>query len=235
MKHLKSALMLLSIPMLLTGCFRNSVSKEKFLNQLDEAKAETAIESTKVDNVQIHNKLNIESWNYKVGEFYSHHYFAIALIVPINYGEYTWTEDGKFYHATKIVGKDLTTSEITKEQFENYMEGHRATISGKLREPILSTESYLYGNDDTYKVESSKLTYQPLSKEYRSVVVTSTQEPDPNNYEQTITRKRTFTFVFKNKLPKTYTTKENWDGGSEQKWSYSYGDAKFHNPTSSNE
>ena len=217
--------------MLLTGCFGQSISKEKMLTQIDNARTATAVDSSKIDNVKIHNKLSIDSYNYKAGEFYAHRYFALALIVPISYGEYTWKEDGKYYHAHKELTKDLVTKEIDEVLFNQYMEDHRLTISQKLRSPLDSVQNLIEGKDDTYTVESNKFTYTALSKEYKSATKVSFQTTDPDNSEQQITREKTFTLVLKNSLPKTYTIKENWEKGSEEKWTYSYGNAEFNNPS----
>ena len=236
MKNIKGSLLLLSVPMLLTGCFRTSVSQDKFAKQIDTAKASIALDSSRIDNVHIHNKLSVDNYNYKKGEFYSYHMFAIALIVPITHGEYTWKDGDKYYHALTYTDSSKNkTAEIDEAQFNTYMETHRVTIQNLLQEPVSLAESLLNKTNETYTVKSNALTYEAFSSEYRLVSKVSYQEHDPNNYDQMITRDKTYTYKMKKGLPSSMTYKENWENGSEQTWSYSYGDATFSDPTKSNE
>lgn len=229
MKHFKSVILTLSIPMLLTGCFSSSISKDKYISKIDSAETMVNVDSPKIDDVNIHDKLSIELYNYKVGEFYSFRYFALALIVPISYGTYTWKENGKYYHAKKELTKDLVTTEITEQQFNEYMESHRVTISEKLKEPLRNVKSIIDGNSEVYTLKTAKYTSSMFSKDYKATLNSVYYEYDSASDSQ-VEREMVHTLTINNNLPKSYTSKEKKDGGSDNKWTYSYGKAKFTNP-----
>ena len=227
---MKKAYLLLTLPLLLTGCFSTSVKKDKFQAVLQEAEKNVALDSNKLDDVRIHNKLSVDLYNYKEGEFYSYRYFALILIVPVSHGEYTWKEDGKYYYAETFTdSKKNKTGEITEEQFNTRMAAHRLTIYQKINEPLNDADKILNDNyDEGYTVDNYKMSKEFLGSSYSLKAEISHLESDYSSGEEVKVKKTsTHTIKIKNGLPNTYTSKTD---DSETKWTYEFGKASFSNP-----
>ena len=222
MKMNKSIILLPIAAILLNGCSTyKTISSDDFISYLNDAEASVSVESSNLNNVRISNALNVEQFNYKEGEFYYYNYFVFALILPIASKEVTWKENGKFYHYTysSITGK-TTDTEITEEQFNTYMLGHKAKISAELLKPYTTSKAYIAGTDEGYldytvKCQKSGLNYR---------MVASKKGPSTSDSSKTVTYTTTITFA--NKLPKKWENK----GEGKSYWDYNFGDAKLVNP-----
>ena len=145
--------------LLLTGC-NQKVSKEQFASVLNDGKANV----NEVTNVNFHNKLSVENFNYKEGEFYTH---KNGLILS-HQAEYTWKdEDGKYYHYVNIVITGTKTkTELTESQFNNNMTAHKAKIVGELLNPLLKAEQLMDENQEAYKTVKNSFTKNSMKKQY---------------------------------------------------------------------
>lgn len=218
------ALLFLPLVTLLTGCsFSSSLSKAKFESNLEQVVNNI---NAGQKNVAIRDRLGTTAYNYKEGEFYSYHYFVVALILPIEESNMTWKdEDGKYYHYTyNNLNKTKKLVEIDETTFNTYMQGHKETIHNLLMEPVNTTYDLLNENKDKYTSVSNQLKKDMFSNEFyiKSKVTYRVQNGDTyENHQKTITIK------YKNNLPIEHTSKE--DGTSTRK--FSYGDAKFSKPS----
>ena len=230
--------------LVLTGCFDSSISQEKFQAHLDEVRANINAENETSKDVHINSKLSIEVYNYKEGEYYSFRYFAIALIIPISYGEYTWKEDGKFYnyHDALINSQDKLT-ELTEEQFNERMLGRKAEILSKLMEPVNQAQAFINnqgviisssqeeGGEETQPESESLYTQfkNTFSKSFEGVykmTTVATYNKENPNYNTSDGDSKTFKFQFKD-LPVRF------DKGKNDYYKYSYGNSAFSSPISS--
>ena len=225
--------------LVLTGCFDSNLSQEKFQAQLDQVRTNINVNNEKLQDVHINSKLSIEVYNYKEGEYFSYKYFALVLIIPISYGDYTWKEDGKFYnyHDDVINSQDKLT-ELTEEQFNERMAARKAQILAKLMEPVNQAQAFINNQDslssqeeggEDVVVESYSIYSQfknSFSKSYDGIYKMTTvatyykQEPKYNTSDGD---SKTFKFQFKD-LPVRF------DKGKNDYFKYSYGNSAFSSP-----
>ena len=203
-----SAITLFSVAsLILTGCFDLKISKEKFQSNLDEVKQHITVDNEDIKDVHINNRLSIEVYNYKEGEFYSYRFFAVALIIPISYGDYTWKKGDKFYHYhDDIIDSQDKLTELSEEKFNEYMTSHKQTILTALMNPVVEAEDLMSEQPVTYKDVKCKYE-QTYKKVFRLSATGNYEAPDSSNPEQTVTQTAKITIEFKDKLPKKYTTK----------------------------
>lgn len=203
---------------LLTAC-DSKIKKERFTEQLSATKANISFESETLDDVHIAgDKLGFNQTNYKKGEFYSK---VSGLILSRNQ-EYTWkAEDGKYYHYEKnlLVNVD---KEITKEEFDVYMENARYDVFAELNKGISETEKLMSEEaEEYYDIQNSYI--RTASGEYK-FSSTMKYKAIKDGVEEEATRK--VTFYMKKNLPVKYVVKT--DGESTYK--YTYGKAEFTEP-----
>lgn len=229
-EYMKKSLVLLPlIAVMLTGCLSSGLSKEKFQTRFDKVKANMVETNETLKNVTIKDKLSVNVYQYKEGEFYSYKMTAILLIVPIMQGTYTWKEDGKFYHAeTHTDSKKDKLYEITEQQFNDYMVSHKAKILSELNAPVNLTETLLSEQHEGYTSVKNKYSKNMFSKDFKlSSTVTYQSSSYSDGSEVTEEKTKTYTVQFSNFLPKTYSYK---DGDSSGKTTYTYGKAEFTKP-----
>ena len=191
---------------------------------------------TEVTNVKFHNKLSVNSYNYKEGEFYAYKMFALILIVPVSEQDYTWKENGEYWHYSyNSVGNKKTLAKITETVFEQYMNVGKGKVTEYLLNPLLKAEQLMDENQVQYKSVSNKYKKNIFKDQYTLVstakeeIVTSHDEYNEETGEYTPVidsteeKTTTFTIALKKSLPVKYTTKDD----SEQTWTYTYGDAEF--------
>ncbi len=225
--------------LVLTGCFDSNLSQEKFQAQLDQVRTNINVNNEKLQDVHINSKLSIEVYNYKEGEYFSYKYFALVLIIPISYGDYTWKEDGKFYnyHDDVINSQDKLT-ELTEEQFNERMVARKAQILAKLMEPVNQAQAFINNQDSLSSqeeggedviVESYSIYSQfknSFSKSYDGIykmTTVATYNKENPNYNTSDGDSKTFKFQFKD-LPVRF------DKGKNDYFKYSYGNSAFASP-----
>ena len=182
------------------------------------------LENEVLDNVHLNSRLNIEHYDYKIGEFYAYRMFALALIIPILKEDYTWKEEDKYYHYSANTTKEGKKTEITKEQFDAYMATGRANILSELQKPLNKTEELMEDDDSIYKDKVN--TYTAKGNELTFKCQANRVKND------TETEKTTITIVYKDHLPAKYTTKT---GDSSDIWTYKFGKASFEFKEKTNE
>ena len=225
----KVPFMLMTLSTLLLAACDSKVSQEKFVEQLSAVEANITLDSEKLDNVHMQNKLGINKIDYKEGEFYVNTTDALALIIPIITELYTWREGDseanyKYYHAEKhTITSNNKWNEITKEQFDVYMDNGRAEVCAKLNEGIVSCRGLLKSEEEQeqYKNTKNSFSKNSMNGEYK---MKSSMTYDYVNGEETVEKKRTATFIIKNNLPVKFTVK---DDGSESFYKYSFGKAEL--------
>ncbi len=229
-KYIPLSLLALS-SIVLTGCSQSKL-KSQYSDMVQQGKAKV----TEVTNVKFHNKLSVNSYNYKEGEFYAYKMFALVLIVPLSEQNYTWKEDGKFWHYTyNSIGNKKSLTEITETVFEQYMAAGKAKVVEELLNPLSKAETLMDENQTEYKSVSNKYKKNILNDQYtltstaKKEVITSHDEynEETGEYSTVIdsTEEQTtkYTIVLKKGLPIKYSTKTD----SEQTWTYTYGNAEF--------
>ena len=229
-----SAITLLSVAsLILTGCFDKTISKEKFEENLNDVKTHLTWENEDITDVHINSRLNIEVYNYKEGEFFSYKYFAIALIVPISYGDYTWKDGDNYYHYhDDVIDSHDKLTVLSEESFNTYMAQHKATLISVLSKPVNACEDLMSEQPTLYDNVTCK--YQQTSKKvFRLNATGSYETQDSSNPEQMVTKTAKVTIDFKDRLPikYKYTTKTD----SEDTWKYEYGSAAFAAPVNPDE
>lgn len=184
------------------------------------------MDSDNLDNVSMHNKLSVHKMNYKEGEFFADETFALIIIVPITDKAWTWTEDGKYYHAEDHTNNDKDSyGEITKEKFDEYMAAGRQKIYNYLMEGINHCDNFLSAEPaGTYKTYKNSFK-RDMNGTYKMITETTYVETDSAGTETEKNAK--YTFSMKKNLPTQFTTKND---GSESYYKYSYGNAKFTKP-----
>ena len=223
----KVPFMLMTLSTLLLAACDSKVSQEKFVEQLSAVEANITLDSEKLDNVHMQNKLGINKIDYKEGEFYVNTTDALALIIPIITELYTWREGDsetnyKYYHAEKhTITSNNKWNEISKEQFDVYMANGRAEVCAKLNEGPTACRNFLKDEPEGgyYNVKNSFA--KTISSEYK---MTSNSNYKAMENEQEVEKTYKTTFIFKNGLPVKYTVKNN---GSESFYKYSFGKAEL--------
>lgn len=210
---------------LLTAC-DSKIGQERFTEQLNATKANISIDSESLDNVHMSNKLDINVIDYKKGEYYINTTFALALFIPIIQKYYTWTENGKYYHAEEHTIQNLNKyEEITKEQFDVYMSSGRVEVCAELNKGVAECEKLMNPSDDEVYYDIKNSFYRTASGEYKFSSKMNYKEVNSDNQEEEKTR--TVTFLMKNNLPVKYSYKT--DGESYYK--YSFGKAELRLPS----
>ncbi len=213
--------------LVLTACDTN-IKQDKFVSILEATEANVAMDSDKIDNVHMQNRLGVNKIDYKEGEFYINTTNALALIIPIITELYTWREGDseanyKYYHAEKhTITSNNKWAEITKEQFDVYMATGRGEVYAKLNQGITSCKNMLKPAEEQETYKNIKNSFKKtMSGEYKMI---SSATYDYQDGENTVERQYKVTFAIKNNLPLKFTTKDN---GSESFYKFSYGDAKL--------
>ena len=210
MLYKKMFLLIPTASLLLTGCFDKTVSKDDMKKIiLDAGDAVTS-----VTNVRIRNKIQ-HSYDYKEGEFYRYHNFALILAET----ECVWKENGSYYHYVNYTWTDKynTDKEITKEEFDTLMSKCKNEVIKTLLVPVQRAFDII--DDPAYETtcKSSSGTYT-----MKSAKPNTASEGETSNEEK-------YTIKFKNNLPTNYKI----DINGEQDWKYQYGKAEFINPKAS--
>ena len=219
MKHLKTlSILVLSSVLLMTGCSKK-LSEDKFKEVLQSV-TDTVNAGTEVTNVHIKDNAQY-TYDYKEGEFFRYHSFALLILVPVTDTVCTWEEDGKYYHYKKSVLENVD-KEITEEQFNVYMATARGEICAKLNEGIMECENLLREEPELY-TDVKNAFYQTAKGEYR---LNSTMLYKTNDNGEEVTKQRKVIFLMKKNLPIKYTVKTDSDSTT----SYTYGNAKFSKP-----
>ena len=215
--------------MILTSCGGlKTITQEEFMPHYQAVCSSVKEKQVGFENVKIFESgIFGRSYNYKEGEFYAYRYVAIALIIPINQQDYTWIEDGKYYHCEiRVLDKLTYKKEITKEQFDNYMIAHKQTILNQLDEPLDKIDNLLEKDpeeyvsvDNTFSQHSNKDEgYRLSSKAVQSIGDNQTKTTEYN-------------IDFTDTRPTSFETKE--EGSNGRTWTYSYGNASFNKPSDS--
>lgn len=172
-------------------------------------------------NIHINTKLSVDRYDYKESEYYSYYLFALILIVSITSGEYTWKEDDKYYHAeTHTDSSKDKYFEITKAQFDSYLETHKQKIWSLIGEPISRVSSLIDIIENDFYKDVKQSCYAHSKGVGFSANATS------KNLEDT---KYKVTVEFQNLLPllnKTITYTGNTK--SESYYEYHLNEAKFY-------
>lgn len=229
-KYIPLSLLALS-SIVLTGCSQSKL-KAQYGEMVQEGKNKVA----EVTNVKFHNKLSVNSYNYKEGEFYAYKMFALILIVPVSEQNYTWKENGEYWHYTSnSIGNKKTLTKIDEETFNSMMAAHKATITAELLNPLLKAEQLMDENQTEYKSVSNKFKnnmfngQSSLQSTAVKEVVTSQDDCDAETGQCTTVVDNTteettkYTIALKKSLPVKYTVETD----SEQTWTYTYGNAEF--------
>lgn len=197
---------------------QKKLSKEEYQEELNKVQANLNLDNETLKNFHANNKLNVQHYDYVEGEFYAYRQFAIVLIIPINDENYTWKENDKYYHFTAGIKDDSKKlSEITKEQFDNYMLAGKQTLLNRISESYNlnmklldnSDETYL-NKENTYTKSGSSLTFKCKAEQY---------------YGEEL-QKVNITINYKDYLP----TKMVIKGSSTDEWTYKYGSASWNVP-----
>ena len=230
-KYVPLSLLALS-SLVVTGCSQAKL-KAKYGELVQQGKAKVA----EVTNVKYHNKLSVSAYNYKEGEFYAYKMFALALIIPISEQNYTWKEDGKFWHYHySSFGNKKTLTQLSEEDFNTMMTNHKASIVEDLLNPLLKAEVLMDENQTDYKSVKNEYKQKVFKKQYVlnstavEEIVTTHDEYNEETGEYTpvvdSTEEKTTKYSIalgKDSLPATFTTTTD----SETKWTYTYGNAEF--------
>ena len=221
----------------LTGCDK-SLKKEQFAAVLDDVTA-TINAGEQIKNVHINNRLSVNSYNYKEGEFYSYRSFFTVILITTDVYDCVWGQDGKYYHATrnKINGAGTETyKEITKDEFDSLMVEKKAKIAGELLAPVifarqLMNEENKEESSEKYKTFKNSYKYSRMESTYTMTSKLTYDTPTKDNPEVMEEATKNVTFNFKNNLPTSYKTKDkSASNNSTQEWKYTYGKAEFYNP-----
>jgi len=221
----------------LTGCDK-SLKKEQFAAVLDDVQS-TVLSGEQTKNVHINNKLSVNAYNYKEGEFYSYRSFFTVILITTDVYDCVWGNDGKYYHATrnKINGVGSESyNEITKDEFDSLMLEKKTTITEQLMIPVNSSRRLMReenpeGASEVYTSFKNSYKYSQIDKKYSMTSNVTYNTPSKDNPEETIEAKKTLTFTYKNNLPSTFKTKDvNGKNTSTQEWKYTYGKAEFYQP-----
>ena len=233
---MKKVFYLAFLPFMLTGCLSKSVSKDKMKEVV--LAAETNITEGNFDNVHAKDT-NQYTYDYKEGNFFRSHMFALILVVPVTETICTWEQDGKYYHYEKHTtsSKDVD-KEITKDEFDTYMAAHKATMKSLLMSPISQSKKLLEPENipeedpvkyetvkkESYKADMSGKTYtQKGTGVYKQSVY-------QNGGEQILEKEWSNTIKYTNNFP----TEWSYNNDGKKKWNYSYGKAEFKNPKENN-
>lgn len=225
MKKLSFVTLLSIAAMALVGCGDKKISQETFAAQLQDVKTHLTVNNDDITDVHINDTLSIEVYNYKEGEYSTYRYFAVALIIPISYGDYTWKEeDGRFYHYhDDIISSHDKWSEITEEQFNDYMAAGKQKLLDTMMVPVLLAEGLMNGGTETYS--NAKCTFYQTYKKYFKLSATATYKTTDSSGQE-VDANAKITLEFKDKLPTKFQTQK--DGKST--WKYTYGDSTFTRP-----
>ena len=231
MKKFKVIPLLALTPFLLTACSQK-ISSDQFANELANVKTSLDNKDAIVD-VHINNKLSVNSYDYKVGEFYSYSFLGILGIGSERIA--IWKEEGKYYHYhTSPLNRDAKVTEIDESQFNDYMSSYKSTILEQLNYPY--EQAYLLLNNMTPYEQASSRYFKSVKKEYsiKSTISKSVHDNyDENGNETLKSVTDEYEIAFKDALPETYYSKVYDASGSssETKWTYSYGKATFNKPS----
>ena len=238
-KNILKVLALTSVTSLvLTGCFLKKLSQDEFLSRLDDVKGQLTLTNEKMNDIHINNKLNVNVYNYKEGEFYAYKMFALILIVPVTEGEYIYKQDGKFYQIkTHTDSKKDTKTEISEEQFNILMLERKQSMIDRLMMPVNTCEGLINGTTEQ-EYKSVKNTFKGSKKKLQFVsnvtfdVTTNEYNDETGVTEEKVEEKKgKFTITFESNLPKKYINKTD-DG--ETTWDYCYGKAELNLPEIAN-
>ena len=220
MKNIKSIITLSLVPVMLAGCsLPKKINEEQFREKYNETVTYLSSVDNVPSNIHIQNKAGATKYDYKEGEFYGYYNFALLILVPVTGGEYTWKEEGKFYHAEKNMfdNKKSYKKEITEEQFNTYMAGHKNKMLEELQMPLNMATILLNGGEN----------YENIRNTYYSVGKTGWKLSSKAEYVSDNNKTYSYTIQFNNNLPVKYTSK----GDSETVWKYSLGKAKLSVPS----
>lgn len=216
--------------MSLTACTK-SLSKEKFAPVLEEVTQKIATDTT---NVHINNRLSVTTYNYKEGEFYSFKSFFTIILVTTDQYDHVWSEEGKYYHATrsKINGAGSESfNEVTKEEFDTLLATGKTKIQEELMKPVLSAKAMMSEISEEYTSIKNSYSYNTMEKTYKMTSKTTYEVPANSDSEEKETVEKTFTYSFKNSLPTNFKTKEKRNNKtSTEEWKYTFGKAEFTRP-----
>lgn len=230
MKHLKTlSILALSSVLLMTGCSKK-LSEDKFKEVLQSV-TDTVNAGTEVTNVHIKDNAQY-TYDYKEGEFFRYHSFALLILVPVTDTVCTWEEDGKYYHyVNNTLTKKTEDVEISKDDFDKYMAEHKKTIQEALLRTVDAAKTLIAADPVTYISVENKFSYATFEKTYKmSSKNTKEVEVTEGSETKKEIREETNNIEFKNNLPKEWIIKN--DG--KKTWKYTYGDAKFTNPHNTN-
>ncbi len=216
MKHNKALILLPLTSLLLTGCFEKAINKEQFLEAVKNSQA--VLESgEKVTNVRIRQGIQY-SYDYKEGEFYRYHDFALILAETV----IVWKEENKYYRYVNYTYTDKYNfdGEISKEQFDEYMGAGKKDLIKVLNNPLEKAGKIANNSDDAVTYDAT-FKYSSMDKQY-TLKATGKSLTSEEEYQYTI--------KIKNNLPTEY--KYNLNGSkSDTTWKYQYGKAELTKPT----
>lgn len=220
MKNTRMLTLFSFIALTLSSCV-NGISKEEYETKLSEVEANFA----NITDVHINNKNSTTKYDYKEGEFYGYYNFALLILVPVTQGTYTWKDGDKYYHAeVHIDSSKSKKNEITKEQFDTYMSAHKVSLITLMSEVTAKIHDFMQENPVTVTKAENTYGYDTINNEYhfqsKTELTISGGDTDVQKTEYFIS--------FKDQKLKEYHSKS---GDSDSYRYYSYGNAKFNEPT----
>ena len=215
---------------LLTGCFNKSISKESFLEKLNEVRTHLVSDNEDIKDVHIQASLAVH-YDYKVGEFYD--YSSLGILGILSERQCTWVEDGKYYHYHNHVGnRNAKVEEISEESFNNYMNTHKLKIIEELLEPVVICEKLVEYENPYYTSVNNK--YYQTSDGFILQSEVKYEAASSSDPEQKVEATKNINVEFKNKLPTVNGSKTTQEGKkSTSSIKYTYGKASFTKPTPS--
>ena len=172
--------------------------------------------------------------------------FALILIVPVTQGTYTWKENDKYYHAeTHTDSKKNKKTEITKEQFDTYMLGHKAKMISMMEDVTGKIKNLMQDKPEGGITATNEYKYDGFNSEYhfysKAKVPTGTEyNPDTDQMEYTNYQDVDYFVSFKDQKLKEYHSKTTDTSTSETNTSdsylyFSFGNAEFKEPNINSE
>ena len=225
----KKIISLMLLPLILTSCGKKITSQEA-VELADKFNANAVANCPKEFSAKAKITYTLL---YKEGEFFSESHFALAIIVPLAWGSQTWkADDGKYYRkVTEINSKKSSFNEITKDQFDYYMEAHKTTVLKTITDVCqsASTMAKYEENKDLipYQNATVEANYKSANEEHlvENVIVTY---KDNDERQHILTNN----FTFKKGLPVQHKTTEKIDDTkTETVYKYTYSKVKFSAPS----
>ena len=186
---MKNKVLLIGMSLLLAACGDDGYQEVERAELVHAFKTLSAslLKSDYVKDVSISSNLSFGyELRYKEGEFYSFRNVSLVSTAPVNVQDFTWQENGKYYHCEIRMDDDSTFSrEITASEFDFYMAKHRFTIlenfsrrldeirerlDGSLRFESISNKYLFSERLQCYRFESVATSLDGLGKENHYVV-----------------------------------------------------------------